>query len=207
MAEDMTENKLQIFKGMKGEVVFDGDAEGETIWATQAQISQLLGVDRTVIGRHIRNIFNTGELDEKKVCAKNAHTTRREGERKRGASRLPQVLYDGFHLSSREDLAVGLVAHGGQGIPQAACELHLLAEEAHGTALISVGVVELGQLAEAVTLNSKWGLPHRPQAGLLWEDKSSFVATDALSRRPEEGAFQTSRFIFRLCHRHRFRFN
>ena len=70
------EKKIEIYKGLTGEVVFDVDAEGETIWATQAQISQLFGVDRTVVGRHLRNIFNTGELDEAVVCAKSAHATR-----------------------------------------------------------------------------------------------------------------------------------
>ena len=75
MTEDNTEKRIEIYKGLSGEVVFDVDAGGETIWATQAQISQLFGVDRTVVGRHLRNIFNTGELDESVVCAKNAHTT------------------------------------------------------------------------------------------------------------------------------------
>ena len=75
MAEDNSDKRIEIYQGLTGEVVFDVDTEGETIWATQAQISQLFGVDRTVVGRHIRNIFNTGELDETVVCAKNAHTT------------------------------------------------------------------------------------------------------------------------------------
>lgn len=69
------EKKVEIYKGLTGEVVFNVDVEDETLWATQAQISQLFGVDRTVVGRHIRNIFNSGELDESLVCAKNAHTT------------------------------------------------------------------------------------------------------------------------------------
>ena len=71
---DKTETGIEIYKGARGEVVFDVDAEGETIWATQAQIAQVFGVDRTVIGRHIRNILKDGELEEKRVCAKNAHT-------------------------------------------------------------------------------------------------------------------------------------
>ena len=70
----MDERRIEIYKGLSGEVVFDVDADGETIWATQAQITELFGVDRTVISRHLRNIFNSGELDEKRVCAKNAHT-------------------------------------------------------------------------------------------------------------------------------------
>ena len=68
-------NQIEIYQGPKGEVVFDVDGVGETIWATQAQMAEVFGVDRTVIGRHIRNILNTGELDERLVCAKNAHTT------------------------------------------------------------------------------------------------------------------------------------
>lgn len=75
MADEEAEKRIVIYEGLSGEVVFNMDAEGETIWATQAQIAQLFGVDRTVVGRHIRNIFNSGELDEAVVCAKNAHTS------------------------------------------------------------------------------------------------------------------------------------
>ena len=49
--------------------------ENETVWLTQAQMSMLFGRDRTVIGRHIRNIFAEGELQENMVCANFAHTT------------------------------------------------------------------------------------------------------------------------------------
>ena len=68
------DKRIEIYEGLKGEVVFDVDTEGETIWATQAQITDLFGVDRTVITRHLNNIFRDGELDESRVCAKNAHT-------------------------------------------------------------------------------------------------------------------------------------
>lgn len=67
------EKKIEIYQGAEGELVFDVDTEGETIWATQEQIARLFGVDRTVIGRHIRNIIKEGELEEKSICAKNAH--------------------------------------------------------------------------------------------------------------------------------------
>ena len=49
--------------------------ENETVWLTQTQMSILFGRDRTVIGRHIRNIFTEGELQEHVVCANFAHTT------------------------------------------------------------------------------------------------------------------------------------
>ena len=68
------EKRIEIYKGLEGEVIFDIDAEGETIWATQDQMAKIFSVDRTVVSRHIRNIFKDGELDEAQVCAKNAHT-------------------------------------------------------------------------------------------------------------------------------------
>ena len=48
--------------------------ERETVWLTIKQLSYLFGRDRTVIGRHIKNIFSEGELDQSLVCAKFAHT-------------------------------------------------------------------------------------------------------------------------------------
>ncbi len=61
------ERRIEIYEGLKGEVVFDVDAREETLWATQAQMAQVFGVDRTVIGRHIRNIYREGELVENPV--------------------------------------------------------------------------------------------------------------------------------------------
>ena len=39
--------------------------ENETVWLTQAQLAELFQRDRSVITKHIRNIFSEGELDEK----------------------------------------------------------------------------------------------------------------------------------------------
>ena len=69
----------------KGEIVLyhpdstvkiDVFIEQETVWLTQMQMSLLFNRDRTVINRHIRNIFEEGELIEREVCAKFAHTTK-----------------------------------------------------------------------------------------------------------------------------------
>lgn len=38
---------------------------GETIWANQKQIAEIFNVDRTTIGKHIKNVFEVGELDKK----------------------------------------------------------------------------------------------------------------------------------------------
>ncbi|MCH5319869.1 MAG: virulence RhuM family protein [Paramuribaculum sp.] len=48
--------------------------ENETVWLNRQQMADLFQRDRTVIGRHINNIFKEGELEESLVCAKFAHT-------------------------------------------------------------------------------------------------------------------------------------
>ncbi len=47
----------------------------ETVWLNKEQISSLFGRDRSVISRHINNIFKEGELKREEVCAYFAHTT------------------------------------------------------------------------------------------------------------------------------------
>ncbi len=49
--------------------VQDGD-----VWLTQKAIGQLFEVDRSVVAKHLKNVFAGGELDEKAVCAKFAQT-------------------------------------------------------------------------------------------------------------------------------------
>lgn len=46
----------------------------DTVWLTLKQLAILFDRDRTVVGRHIKNIFSEGELDSALVCAKFAHT-------------------------------------------------------------------------------------------------------------------------------------
>ncbi|MBO4800551.1 MAG: virulence RhuM family protein [Bacteroidaceae bacterium] len=46
----------------------------ENIWATQKAISALFDCERSVVTKHLGNIFGSGELMEERVCAKFAHT-------------------------------------------------------------------------------------------------------------------------------------
>ena len=48
----------------------------DTIWMTQNALAELFGIDRTGVGRHLKNIFEEGELDREVVCANFAHTTK-----------------------------------------------------------------------------------------------------------------------------------
>ena len=69
-------NELVLFKSKDGQVSLPVTLERETVWLSQRQMADLFGKDRTVIGRHIRNAIDEGEVDERVVCADFAHTTR-----------------------------------------------------------------------------------------------------------------------------------
>ena len=60
------EEKSEIIVYQPDETVrLDVRLEGRTVWLTQAQMTELFQRDRTVITRHINNVFAEGELDEK----------------------------------------------------------------------------------------------------------------------------------------------
>ena len=73
MKEDQ---KIVIYQTEDGKTQIDVRLENETVWLTQAQMAELFQKDRTVITRHINNVFKEGELEKEQVCAKFAHTTR-----------------------------------------------------------------------------------------------------------------------------------
>lgn len=66
---------IEIYQSPDGQTEIEVTFDDETVWLNQEQLSHLFERDRTVIGRHIRNIFNEGELLEEVVCADFAHTT------------------------------------------------------------------------------------------------------------------------------------
>ena len=65
--------EIKIYKG-KSWTEIQVKLENDTVWLTQEQISIIFWVDRTVITKHINNVFRIGELKRLSVCAKNAHT-------------------------------------------------------------------------------------------------------------------------------------
>lgn len=64
---------IVIFQTKDGKTSIDVKLENETVWLTQAQMSDLFQKDRTVIGRHINNVYREGELERDITCAKFAH--------------------------------------------------------------------------------------------------------------------------------------
>ena len=64
---------IVIYQAVDGQTELEVHLEGETVWLSQAQMAELFDRDRTVIGKHISNIYREKELDRDTTCAKFAH--------------------------------------------------------------------------------------------------------------------------------------
>ena len=69
------ELQFLIYSTPQEDIKVDVIMQDETIWLSQKAMAELFDVDRTGIGKHLKNIFVSGELDETLVCAKFSHTT------------------------------------------------------------------------------------------------------------------------------------
>jgi len=75
MSKELNTNNFLLYTNENGEVKVDVLLKDETIWLTINQMAELFGIDKSGISRHIKNVFETGELQEELVVAKIATTT------------------------------------------------------------------------------------------------------------------------------------
>jgi hypothetical protein len=66
--------EIVIYAQRGGRVRLEVRLEGETLWLSLAQIAELFGRHKSVISRHLSNVFATGELQRRAVVAENATT-------------------------------------------------------------------------------------------------------------------------------------
>lgn len=102
--ETKNEKDLVIFQGKDGAIELRADIKKETIWATQAEIARVFGVERSVITKHVRNIYKESELEEKATCAKIAQV-RNEGGREISRNilhyNLDTIISVGYRVNSK----------------------------------------------------------------------------------------------------------
>ena len=98
----MEEDKIIIYQTEDGQTQIDVRLENETVWLTQAQMAELFDKDRTVIGRHIRNIYKEEELEQDITCAKFAHMGSEGDQRyEYTAYNLDVIISVGYRVSSK----------------------------------------------------------------------------------------------------------
>ena len=100
----MDRGEIIIYQTADGETRLDVSMENDSVWLTQAQIAQLFGVDRTVIVRHVNNIYKSSELERDVTCAKIAHVQhegRRQVRRMIPFYNLDMILSVGYRVNSK----------------------------------------------------------------------------------------------------------
>lgn len=96
------ENKIVLYKSPKGNIDLKVNFDGQTVWLSQKQMAELFNTDRTVISRHISNIIKIGELQEKSVCAKIAHTAEDGKVYQTNIYNLDMIISVGYRINSNK---------------------------------------------------------------------------------------------------------
>ena len=98
-----------VYEAPDGEVRVDMRLERETVWLTQEQMAELFGRERSVVTKHVRDVFKEGELDPEAVRAKFAHTAADGKTYQVDHFNLDVIISVGYRVKSRP----GTVPHLG----------------------------------------------------------------------------------------------
>lgn len=100
----MTTQQIQLYQSQDGSIQLEVTQDAETLWLTQAQIAMLFDVKPQNITRHLKNIFEEGELQEAATC-KDSLQVQKEGarqvSRKRKIYSLDAILSVGYRINSK----------------------------------------------------------------------------------------------------------
>ncbi|MBR5950426.1 MAG: virulence RhuM family protein [Actinomycetaceae bacterium] len=94
-----------LYEAKDGNVRLNVQLDGETVWLTQPQMSVLFGRDVSVIRKHVKNVYDEGELEEESTRAKIALVQNEAGrsvERQVDAFNLDVVISGGYRVKSVE---------------------------------------------------------------------------------------------------------
>lgn len=104
------ENKNEIILFENQDVKLEVNMQDETVWLSLEQMAKLFERDRTVITRHINNIFKNQELSKDEVCAKFAHTTEHGAIQGKKQTRevdyynLDMIISVGYRVNSKQGI-------------------------------------------------------------------------------------------------------
>jgi hypothetical protein len=98
-------NEILLYTTPNGKVKVEIYLQNETIWLTQVKIADLFGVDRTVVTKHLKNIFKSNELAESSVCAKIAHTAADGKSYQTQFYNLDAIISIGYRVNSHQATA------------------------------------------------------------------------------------------------------
>ena len=101
-------NEILLYTTPNGKVKVEIYLQNETIWLTQQKIAELFGVDRTVVTKHLSNIYSEGELAKDATSAKIAQVQtegNREVKRQIEFYNLDAIISVGYRVNSSQATA------------------------------------------------------------------------------------------------------
>lgn len=96
----VSDNQLIMFQAPDGGISIEVLYENDNVWLTQKKMAELYDIDRSVITKHLKNIFIEGELSEDSVCAKFAHTAEDGKVYNTNFYSLEAILAVGYRVNS-----------------------------------------------------------------------------------------------------------
>jgi hypothetical protein len=96
-----TGDRLLVYGTDRG-IKIDVKYQGDTLWMTQKQMSELFGVNIPTISRHLKNIFDEGELDPTSVISKNERTAADGKVYSTMQYNLDAIISVGYRVSSKQ---------------------------------------------------------------------------------------------------------
>jgi hypothetical protein len=99
-----TFTEFLLYKTPDGKVKIEIFLRDENIWLTKVKIAELFYIDRTVITKHLKNIFKNDELQENSVCAKFAHTAEDGKEYQTKFYSLEAIIAVGYRVNSERGI-------------------------------------------------------------------------------------------------------
>jgi hypothetical protein len=95
------ENEIIIYTTEDGQETFEVNLKEETVWLDAHQLARLFERDRSVIVKHINNIYKTKELDKKSTCAKIEQVAKDGKVRQMLVYNLDLIISVGYRVNSK----------------------------------------------------------------------------------------------------------
>lgn len=105
MEQSEGRGEILIYQTDDGKAVLDVKLENDTVWLTQMQIAMLFGVNRPAVTKHLKNIFECGELEQHSVCSILEHTASDGKTYQTAFYNLDAILSVGFRTNSKNAIA------------------------------------------------------------------------------------------------------
>jgi death-on-curing family protein len=210
----MMENQIEIYTSQDGSTQIEVQFKGDTFWLNLNQISSLFDRDKSVISRHLSNIYKEGELDQISTVAKNA-TVQIEADRqvKREIEfyNLDAILSVGYRVNSKrgtqfrqwatkrlKDYLIEGVAINEKRLEQKNKEIQVLHD---GIRIISRAI------EDQVINNENYAWLHQFSVGLQLLDDYDHEALDEVGKHIKNAVYPAMAEYLNLVNQMRLEFN